>query len=238
MLGDITSPVRILSAEDVAVNREMLRFRLTRLGHEVEFAVNGAEVLDKLQGRHFDLVLMDVQMPLMGGVEATRRIRQLPAPLHDIPVIGLTSNVSVTDLRIYVSAGMNECLAKPVDWPRLADAISRYAAREVLLNFSQIESLRVSMGGAELGKLQSRALETLQGLADSLAAHLEISAVKADAHKVKGLAATMGMSAIHRTASGIVAAAAEGRREVAAMGRLQQEIAATRQAIAAARITV
>ena len=132
MPGDIHSPVRILSAEDLPIVREILRFGLTRLGHEVEFAVNGAEALAKLQGRHFDLVLMDVQMPLMDGVEATRRIRQLPAPLHDIPVIGLTSDVSVADLRAYASAGMNECLAKPIDWPRLADAISRYCGHHSL----------------------------------------------------------------------------------------------------------
>lgn len=232
------SPVRILSAEDVDLNREMLRFGLTRLGHEVEFAVNGAEAVDKLQSLHFDLVLMDVQMPVMDGVEATRRIRQLPAPSRNIPVIGLTANVAISELRAYVSAGMNECLGKPIDWPRLAAAISLYSSRDVILNNSQIESLRVVMGDAQLGDLQFRALDSLQGLADSFAAHHEISGVMADAHKAKGLAATLGMSAIHQTAAAIHSAAAEGRRETAAMDRLQQDIRATRQALAAAGITV
>lgn len=129
MPGHLPAPMRILSAEDVETNRELLRVCITRLGHEVEFAVNGAEAVDLVRSRHFDLVIMDVQMPVMDGVEATRRIRQLPAPLGHVPVVGLTSNVSVTDLRAYICAGMNECLAKPINWPRLTAAISRYAPR-------------------------------------------------------------------------------------------------------------
>jgi CheY-like chemotaxis protein len=129
MPRDIPSvpPCRILAAEDVATNRAILRAGLERLGHHVEFAVNGAEAIDKLQAGSFDLLLMDVQMPIMDGMEATRRIRMLAPPLCDIPIIALTANVLATQQRACIRAGMNECLAKPIDWDRLAHAIARYA---------------------------------------------------------------------------------------------------------------
>ena len=128
-------PCRILSAEDDDINREVLRVGLTRRGHKVEFAVNGAEALDRLRTTAFDLVLMDVQMPVMDGVEATRRIRMLPPPACNIPIIGLTANVLVTEVRTYISAGMNECLPKPIDWHRLADTIARYMPQKPLPDF-------------------------------------------------------------------------------------------------------
>lgn len=123
-------PCRILSAEDDDVDREVLRLGRTRHEYEVEFSDNGAEALGELRTTKFHLVLMDVQMPVMDGLEATRRIRKLPKPLCDIPIIGLTANVLIAEVRTYICAGMNECFPKPIDWNRLADTIARYLPRK------------------------------------------------------------------------------------------------------------
>jgi signal transduction histidine kinase/CheY-like chemotaxis protein len=119
-------PRHILVAEDVRINREILQAALGRQGHRVEFAVNGAEAVDLVQAGEFDLVLMDVQMPVLDGVEATRRIRALPPPLCDIPIVGLTANVLAGEQQAYLAAGMNECVTKPIDWSQLAAAIARH----------------------------------------------------------------------------------------------------------------
>ena len=126
------APRRILVAEDVEVNREILRASLGRHGHMLDFAHNGAEAVDKVQQADYDLVLMDVQMPVMDGVEATRRIRALPGPKGDLPIIGLTANVMAQEQERYLAAGMDECQIKPIDWPRLAAAIARHGGGGLL----------------------------------------------------------------------------------------------------------
>jgi CheY-like chemotaxis protein len=113
-----------LVAEDVELNREILKHALTRDGHEVTFAENGAEAVELVQREPFDLVLMDVQMPVMDGVEATRRIRNLGASISGIPIFALTANVMASEREKYLAAGMNDCLLKPIDWKRLRSAIA------------------------------------------------------------------------------------------------------------------
>jgi CheY-like chemotaxis protein len=125
----LVSPRRILVAEDVEINREIVKSVLERDGHEVAFAHDGAEALRLVQESGFDLVLMDIQMPIMDGVEATRLIRSLDGPVRDIPVVALTANVMAAEQEKYIAAGMNECLMKPIDWDRMRLAIGRYSVR-------------------------------------------------------------------------------------------------------------
>lgn len=229
--------LHILAAEDVAINREILQLGLAELGHRVEFAVNGAETLEKLQGRGFDLVLMDMQMPVLDGVEATRRIRMLAPPLCDVPIVGLTANVLASDHQACLSAGMNECLTKPIDWERLAATIVRYGRRTAtveVLDTSQLDSLRALVGDAELGRLLSRALASLRDASASLASQGDVGCIRADAHRIKGTAGTIGMAAVGRTAAAIESAAAEGRVEQRAIARLQADVDEARAALAAA----
>src|SRR3954452_18671985 len=106
-------PLRVLVADDVEVNRELLGEVLGRHGHAVAFAADGAEAVALVARERFDAVLMDVQMPVMDGVEATRRVRALPPPACRVPVLGLTANVLEGERRRYLSAGMDRCLTKP-----------------------------------------------------------------------------------------------------------------------------
>ncbi|RIX41946.1 MAG: response regulator [Rhodocyclales bacterium GT-UBC] len=105
---------RILLAEDNEINREVAIELLSAVELEVDVAVNGAEVLKKLEEQSYALILMDVQMPVMDGLEATRRLRQLPASA-ETPVLALTANAYGDDVDACLAAGMNAHVAKPVD---------------------------------------------------------------------------------------------------------------------------
>lgn len=106
--------VRILVVEDNAVNQLLTRELLERRGATVEVAGNGRLALDCVRAGRFDLVLMDVMMPEMDGLEATRRLRAQPGG-HAMPIIGLTANVDRHDLAACLAAGMNAHVGKPIE---------------------------------------------------------------------------------------------------------------------------
>jgi CheY-like chemotaxis protein/nitrogen-specific signal transduction histidine kinase len=111
----MNSQIRILVADDVAVNQLLTVKMLEFLGYSANAVANGEEVLEALGRVHYDLVLMDCQMPGMDGFEATKRIRMSPRPdLRNLPVIALTANAMGGDDRKCLAAGMNDYLAKPV----------------------------------------------------------------------------------------------------------------------------
>ena len=104
---------RVLVVDDVALNRLIAIDLLNRLGIHSEEAVNGDEAVRAVQSGTFDLVLMDIQMPVMDGLVATATIRALPMPAANIPIIAVTAAAGGDDGRC-AAAGMNDFLAKPV----------------------------------------------------------------------------------------------------------------------------
>ncbi|WP_022660388.1 PAS domain S-box protein [Paucidesulfovibrio longus] len=121
------APLRILVAEDESLNARVLEGMLKKQGHSLLFAVDGREALDLLTSNKVDLILMDIQMPVMDGVEATRRIRagEAGADTAGTPIIALTAHAMPGDKEKFLSAGMNGYLAKPVDMRELHDALSK-----------------------------------------------------------------------------------------------------------------
>ena len=117
----------VLLVEDNATNRRVAELFLERAGCEVVLAVDGAEALAVLEKRRFDLVLMDVQMPVMDGLEATRRIRQDVAGGARIPIVGLTANALKEQVEACRAAGMDDVIAKPIERERLEAMLERYA---------------------------------------------------------------------------------------------------------------
>lgn len=116
---------RILLVEDNAVNQKVVLAILSKRGFEVEIASNGLEALTALQKAAFDLVLMDVQMPYMDGIEATRKIRE-ELRLVKLPIIAMTAHAMTGDRERCIAAGMNDYASKPVNPSTLVGTIVRH----------------------------------------------------------------------------------------------------------------
>jgi PAS domain S-box-containing protein len=117
--------LRILLVEDDEVNLWSGRKMLEKLGHTVTVAENGQEALNCLDHNEFDLIFMDVQMPVLDGVEATMAIRKGKGPQAKVPIIAMTAYAMGGDREVFLQAGMNDYLAKPVRKEDLAKAIER-----------------------------------------------------------------------------------------------------------------
>jgi two-component system sensor histidine kinase/response regulator len=107
--------VHVLVAEDNLINQKVAVRLLSGLGYSADVASNGAIALEMVQKNSYDAVLMDVQMPVMDGLEATRAIRRLASEVASIPIIALTANALAGDRETYLAAGMDDFLAKPLD---------------------------------------------------------------------------------------------------------------------------
>jgi len=125
--GACAEGCHILLAEDNPINQVFARKLLTILGAEVQVANNGLEALEMVQNEEFDLVLMDCQMPIMDGYQATDQIRQLGGHFGDLPIIALTAFALAEDKEKCLAAGMNDYLTKPVDRQAIVSAIKRWA---------------------------------------------------------------------------------------------------------------
>ncbi len=122
-----TGRLRILVAEDHPVNRQLVGMQLDKLGHEAIFAVNGREAVERLASSDgISLVLMDLHMPGMDGLEATRHIRQWDGPKGRIPIIALTADVLEDTRHKALASGINEYLMKPVRQAALHAVIHRW----------------------------------------------------------------------------------------------------------------
>ncbi len=120
------SGIRILLVEDNATNRLMARTMLTSLGAEVLEAENGLAGLEAVNTGTFDIVLMDIQMPIMDGVSATRAIRALQEPKASIPIIGLTANAMAHQRAEYERTGMNGIVSKPISPSSLISEVLKH----------------------------------------------------------------------------------------------------------------
>ena len=123
--------VRILLAEDNPINQRVALKTLEKLGYRAEAVGDGAEALEALARRRYDLVLMDVQMPEMDGMEATRLIRDPSSAVrdHNVPIVALTAHAMKQDRDACLAAGMNDYLSKPIKPDELVAALVRWAGR-------------------------------------------------------------------------------------------------------------
>jgi CheY-like chemotaxis protein len=119
-----TGGLRVLLAEDNGTNRVLTVRMLRRLGHESEEARDGRAALNAAAARVYDVILMDVQMPELDGLAATRLIRALPAPFCCVPILGVTGSTAPDDERACLAAGMDGFLGKPFTTARLGEAIA------------------------------------------------------------------------------------------------------------------
>ncbi len=216
---------RILLVEDNKVNQEVARRLLVRMGHEVTVAANGAEGLALVGSRAFDLVLMDMQMPVMDGLEATRAIRRSEGLRH-IPIVAMTANAFNTDRDACLEAGMDDFLTKPVDREALEAAMDRVfgavppvagrapepsdaaEATPPALSDKRVAMLRSELGDDGVEFLIGTFLEDASGLIRDLSAALgddDAGAVRRALHTLKGSAGNVGFLEIEWLATRLMA---------------------------------
>ena len=120
--------IRILLVEDNELNRDMLSRRLQRRGYEVIMAMDGQQALNVAETEKPDVVLMDMDLPVLNGWEATRALRQNPA-IRDIPVVALTAHALAADRDRAIQAGCDAYQSKPVDFAELISKIQELTVR-------------------------------------------------------------------------------------------------------------
>jgi signal transduction histidine kinase/CheY-like chemotaxis protein/ligand-binding sensor domain-containing protein len=118
----------ILVVEDNRINQKVLSHQLVNLGYAIDVAENGAEAVAKVKTRRYDLIFMDVQMPVMDGFQATQAIRSLGEAPSSIPIVAVTANAFQSEREKCFSSGMDDYLTKPVDKDRLREALRRWAS--------------------------------------------------------------------------------------------------------------
>jgi PAS domain S-box-containing protein len=224
-------PLRVLVAEDNRINQHLMLTILKNAGHEVVLASNGREAVDAVRQEDFDIVLMDIQMPELDGVEATRQIRALPAAKYRVPIIALTANAMAGARRQYLEAGMDDYVSKPISaaalLAKLADIASARrpppsgqgsalssATRgaidgkdaEVDFDDSQLAELETAMTSEDVSSLVSMYLAATAELASrvrALYASGDLDALGGEVHKVSGTAGSVGAVRVSELARAI-----------------------------------
>jgi len=240
------SSLRILLAEDNAVNQKVALALLHRLGFRADVAWNGLEAVAALERRPYDVVLMDVQMPELDGLDATRRICERWPPESRPHIIAMTANALLEDREACFAAGMDDYLAKPVRPEELAAALSLaralgddgrpVAEAEVRLEESALESLRELGGDEFLGEVVSTFLEDAPSLLASLRSELEqgdAAELRRAAHTLKTNGLTFGAVAFAELCLELEQRAKTGDLDRAGslVDRIDQEYVALEQAL-------
>jgi len=124
-------PGRVLLVEDVVANRQVAIEFLNRAGYRVDAVVDGREAVTAVAQFPYDVVLMDISMPSMDGIEATRQIRALPGPMSTIPIIAMTAHVMKGDRESFLAAGMNDYLQKPINRALMLKMVAQHVSTSV-----------------------------------------------------------------------------------------------------------
>ncbi len=204
---------RVLVAEDHPVNQQVLTQQLHDMGLLPVLAESGTEVLKKLKSETFDLVLMDWQMPEMDGLEATRRIRQLPTAVRAIPVIALTANASPDFRATCLAAGANDYLCKPYTEAALAALLAHWLPAREAAPLLDLPALQARYpGNPELVERLTRLfVSTTEASLTALRQALDqrdADACRKEAHALRGAAASVMADAVQQAAGRIEAAIA------------------------------
>jgi len=218
---------RILVAEDLAMNRELAVTLLRNAGHTVEAVENGRAAVDAVSGGAWDLVLMDVQMPVMDGLEATRAIRALPPPAGTIPILAMSAGALSPEVARCRSAGMDGHVAKPIerdemlaaidhalqnrDLPVAAPAAPAAPAEPAVLDPAALQALEREFGSERARALVAEfAAELPARIARVQAATGDPERQGFEAHAVISLAANVGLRELSSAARALCAALRTG----------------------------
>jgi CheY-like chemotaxis protein/flavin-binding protein dodecin/HPt (histidine-containing phosphotransfer) domain-containing protein len=210
--GGLSRPARILVADDLEPIQKIARSILEGAGHEVDAASDGAEAFAWVQSKPYDLVLMDIEMPIMDGIASTRAIRALAGSESAVPILAMTVNVLPEHVRTYVGAGMNGYVAKPLnqgdflrklsEWlpgARAAEQPANLPERVPFFDRRAFESLRTMMGGERVSEWIAKFIQRLEATFPVAAADTPGRELLArDAHTLVSDAALLGFTELSR----------------------------------------
>ena len=202
----------ILLTEDNTINQEIILGLLENSDIHIDIASNGVEAINKVKENSYDLILMDIQMPIMGGLEATRIIRETN---KNIPIIALTANAMQKDIDQVKQVGMNEHLGKPIEVDKLYEILLKYIAghiditkasynqekndNTIIPNFISIDS---TLGLKHMNDNKKLYLSVLVNFyktyKDLMLEELNDNDLKVTLHTVKGLSANIGAINLHK----------------------------------------
>ncbi|NCC63927.1 MAG: response regulator, partial [Spirochaetia bacterium] len=231
----IRSDVKILLAEDNITNQQVALGILKKLGLQASGVFNGVEALQMIKTGAFNLVLMDVQMPQMDGLEATRRIRRMNEPYRDIVIIAMTAHAMQGDREKCLDAGMNDYIAKPVTPEALLEVLNRWLPQGSSFQDSNDTATAVQteqrtwnrealfermMQDEELVKAivegflddMPKQIQLLKGYAEAE----DLKMLERQAHTIKGAAANMGAEALRVLALELEEDSRQGNTDVLA----------------------
>jgi signal transduction histidine kinase/CheY-like chemotaxis protein/HPt (histidine-containing phosphotransfer) domain-containing protein len=253
------SSLRILLAEDNKINQQYATVLLTKAGHQVTIAENGHQAVDAMRDNDFDVVLMDVQMPELDGVQATRQIRMLPGLRGAVPIIAMTAHAMSGASEEYLSAGMNDYISKPFQPSLLLEKLERLALAIVspdlstgvspagaphpekrdapaILDSQNLEDLSDSLDLKTVGGLVSLYCNSIEGHLQEIAAcarSRDCGGIARQAHMLVGAAGNLGAMQTCLLAREIERACASGDCDALApmLTRLEESCAASSAAL-------
>ena len=245
--GPVQSRLRILLAEDNAMNQKVALRLLERLGYRADVAANGIEALEALDRRPYDVVLMDVQMPELDGLDASRRICERWPPQSRPHMIAMTANALPEDREACFAAGMNDYVAKPIRRDELAAALKRARPlgnrdtdsreSEIALEAAALQNLR-DLGGVEfLAEVADVFLADAPALITSLRSSLErqdTEELRRAAHTLKSNGSTLGAAAFAELCRTVEQHAKDGRLDGVSqlVDRIEQQYQTVQEALA------
>ncbi|MHB9074819.1 MAG: response regulator [Desulfobaccales bacterium] len=216
-------PLRILLAEDNAVNQKVALRLLARMGYQADVAANGLEALAALQHQPYDVVLMDVQMPEMDGLEAARRIKQTWSAAQRPRIIAMTANAMQGDREKCLDAGMDDYITKPIRVEALVEALNQTQPKGSpdlpmesgpAIDPEQFESFRLAMGDDFIGEVievfNEDAPKLLLDMQQALTAN-DAELFRRAAHSLKSNSAQIGATKLSELAKGLEMLGKAGR---------------------------
>jgi signal transduction histidine kinase/DNA-binding NarL/FixJ family response regulator len=205
-------PLRVLMVEDTPASRMVLGAMLARDGHEVILAHDGLDGVRKAGRAPVDLILMDLDMPRLDGIEATRRIRNEPGPNARTPIVALTAHYGAATAARLRAAGADTTETKPLSRERLRALLARLGRAQPLIDIAHVAQLSETLPAAQLDSL----LDGLRAEATALLGLPEdapTDGVRTCTHRFAGIAATSGAIALHAHLAGMEAALEAGDTE-------------------------
>lgn len=197
------TPLALLLAEDNAINRMLVETLVRRDGHSIISVENGRLAVEAAGERRFDAILMDMQMPVLDGLSATRAIREGGGPNAGTPIIALTADAALERRALYEDAGLTDLLTKPIDSAALLDRLrrlgprrpAREAAAPPLLDTAKLAELEATIGAGNIDRLLAMMADELAHAPGAIARLIEIddrAAAAPAAHALKGAALNVG----------------------------------------------